>query len=265
MRYRLIYFDVDGTLVDDRRHVLASTREALGRANAAGIGIGLATGRKLDSALPHAEAVGADAPLILFNGARIQEPGTRRVLAHRNLPLRHALRALRLVKGFDIHCNVYVGDELYIESVNPTAIEYMAKDGVQAEEVGDMVDFLDTDPVKLLLIGEGGELEAFRRAYVKGRTDLPTIVRSEPTYLEILAAGTCKGSALVEVSGITGVSLDRIVAFGDNLNDVEMIEVAGLGVAMGNAHPDLKAVADVIAGTNETDAIAEVIDRLVLV
>ena len=121
MHYKLVYFDIDGTLVDGNRHILPSTLEALGRARSAGIGIGIATGRMLDSARPYAEEAKADAPLILYNGGRIQDSGTRDVLFSRNLPIRHALRAIRLLENFDIHCNCYVGDDLYIASVNERA------------------------------------------------------------------------------------------------------------------------------------------------
>lgn len=264
MHYKLVYFDIDGTLVDGNRNILPSTLKALDRLRDAGIGVGIATGRMLASAFPYVEAAKADAPLILYNGGRIQDFKTGDVHFNRNLPIRHALRAIRLLAEFDIHCNCYVGDDLYIESVNERAREFMEKENLNANPVGDLAAFLTEDPVKLLLIGESDELQAFREDYVRGESDLPHIVQSEPSYLELMAAETTKGSALAEVSVLSEVPLDEIVAFGDGPNDIEMIEAAGLGIAMGNAHPDLKARADVIAGLNDTDAIAEVLDWCIL-
>jgi len=264
MSYKLIYFDIDGTLVDGNRTILPSTLEALDRLRKAGIGIGIATGRMPVSAHPYVEAAKADAPLILYNGARIQNFKTGEVHFNRNLPIRHALRAIRLLAEFDIHCNCYVGDELYIDSVTERAEAFMAKENLSANPVGDLTAFLTEDPVKLLLIGESDELQAFREDYVRGESDLPHIVQSEPSYLELMATETTKGSALAEVSALSDVPLDEIVAFGDGPNDIEMIEAAGLGIAMGNAHPALKAKADVIAGMNDTDAISEVLDWCIL-
>jgi hydroxymethylpyrimidine pyrophosphatase-like HAD family hydrolase len=90
------------------------------------------------------------------------------------------------------------------------------------------------------------------------------VVRSEPTYLEILPAGVNKGAALSKVSEITGVPLSDMAAFGDSNNDVEMIEAAGLGVAVGNALDNLKAVADYVAAADNGLGVAEGLLKKVL-
>jgi Cof subfamily protein (haloacid dehalogenase superfamily) len=270
MRYRLIAADVDGTLVDDRRKIPPAVREALAEARAGGCHLTLATGRMYASVLPFAEAVRTDVPLILYNGAALVERGTRRVTFRRCLPLVDARLALTLLKRFPLHVNLYAGEGLYIEQVTPAATESMVKDGVQAEPVEDLVAFLHEDPVKLLCIGEPVVLEAFRVAFLVDRArrglpgQPPHLVRSEPTYLEVLPPGVNKGVALAELARQLGIPLDQVVAFGDNLNDLEMLEVAGLGVAVGNAHPDLKASADLVAGTNNEGGMAAVIREVIL-
>ncbi|HEU5393305.1 MAG TPA: HAD-IIB family hydrolase, partial [Candidatus Methylomirabilis sp.] len=92
----------------------------------------------------------------------------------------------------------------------------------------------------------------------------PHLVRSEPTYLEVLPPGVNKGVGLAEVARQLAIPLEAVVAFGDNLNDLEMVEVAGLGVAVGNAHPDLKARADLVVGTNNEGGMAAVIREVIL-
>lgn len=270
MRYRLIAADVDGTLVDDRRQIPPAVREALADALAAGCRLTLATGRMYPSVLPFAEAVATNAPLILYNGAALVERGTRRVTFRRCLPVADARLALSLLTRFPLHVNLYAGDGLYIERVTPVAAESMAKDGVQAEAVGDLVAFLKEDPVKVLCIGEAVVLEAFRVAFLAERARRgfpgppPHLVRSEPTYLEVLPPGVNKGAALAELARQLGIPLEQVVAFGDNLNDLEMVEAAGLGVAVGNAHPDVKARADLVAGTNNEGGMAAVIREVIL-
>jgi len=140
----------------------------------------------------------------------------------------------------------------------------MVKDTVYAQPVGALMDFLREDPVKLLLIGNGTVLEAFRDAYLVGLDDPPHVVRSEETYLEILARGVSKGEALTAVCQSMGIPLSAVVAFGDSYNDMEMLERAGLGVAMGTSPPAVKARAGhVTAGTRE-DGVASALWRFVL-
>jgi len=265
MLYDLIYFDVDETLVDRERRLLPGTVSALAEARRLGARLGLATGRMLASARPYAEAIEAGAPLILYNGCRVQEPLTDEVLFRRELPLSLARLALEILPGFDIHCNLYVGDSLYIESITPRAMASMKKDGVEAEPVGDLISFLRGNPVKLLLIGDGEELERFGDEYTRRlpEPDRPELVRSEPTYLEILPAGASKGDALERISAMTGVPLARIAAFGDSYNDIEMLERAGLGVAMGNSPDEVKARADVVTDTNERDGISKAMEEYI--
>ncbi len=263
--YRLIVLDVDGTLVDQERRVSADTLRVLAVARSRGIRVTLATGRMYASALPYAERIKADAPLILYNGARIQDPAAGSILYSTHLPRRQAARGLRLAQQFEVHANLYLGETIYIERVSEISRESAWKDGVEQVPVGDLVRFLEgqpDDPVKILLIGPGEKLDALASAYragAVGATDLPHLVRSEATYLEIQPRGVTKGAGLVRVCELLGIPPSAAVAFGDNLNDLEMIQTAGLGVAMGNAHADLKRAARVVAPSNEEDGVAAVL------
>ncbi len=264
-QYRLIVLDVDGTLVDRERRISTDTLRALAAAQARGIRVTLATGRMYASARPYADRIHADAPLILYNGARIQDAagGTIRYSVH--LPRTQATRGLRLAQQFDVHANLYLGERIYIDRVNEVSRESARKDGVEQVPVGDLVRFLEKqpeDPVKILLIGPGERLEALAAAYrsgAPGGSDLPHLVRSEAAYLEIQPRGITKGAGLTRLCGLLGIPASAAVAFGDNLNDLEMIQAAGLGVAMGNAHSDLKRAARIVAPNNDQDGVAAVL------
>lgn len=264
-RYRLIVLDVDGTLVDRERRISAATLRALATAQAHGIRVTLATGRMYASALPYAQQIQADAPLILYNGARIQDPAGGAILYSSHLPRAQVVRALRLAQQFDVHANLYLGESIYIERVSEVSRESARKDGVNQVPVGDLVRFLEgrvDDPVKILMIGPDGRLEALAAAYRadgSGAEELPHLVRSEATYLEIQPRGTSKGAGLIRVCGLLGIPASATMAFGDNLNDLEMIQAAGLGVAMGNAHADVKRAARVVAPSNDEDGVAAVL------
>ena len=265
--FRLIVLDVDGTLVDHERRISPATLRALAEAKAAGIRATLATGRMYASALPYAGRIGADAPLILCNGARIQDPASGEYLFSAHLPKHHAIRGLRLARELGLHVNLYLGEEVYIERVSQTSRASARKDGVEQVVVGDLTRFLDGQPadaVKILLIGPDERLEDFARDYCSGGEDLPSVVRSEPTYLEIMPRGVSKGAALIRLCDLLGIPTSTSAAFGDGMNDLEMIQVAGLGVAMGNAHDDLKRAARILAPSNNADGVAEVLWEHVL-
>ena len=262
--YKLIVLDVDGTLVDCERRISSRNLKALEAAKRKGLRITLASGRNYDSITPFAKAVEVNAPLILYNGCRLQDFQTRRILEDHLLPLIQAQRALRLLPGFKLHVNLYLHDRVLIREVTETARTSMKKDNVFAEPVGDLLSFLKDDPTKLLLIGEPLELERFRRAYLQDVASPPELVNSEPEYLEILPAGVSKGAALLSLCSRLEILPQEVVAFGDGLNDLEMVKFAGLGVAMKNAHPELKAAASYVTGSNEEDGVALAVEKFIL-
>jgi len=262
--YKLIVADVDGTLVDRERRLSHRTREALAAAKAQGVKVTLASGRSYDSITPFAKAVEVNAPLILYNGCRIQDFKTRRIFEDHRLPLLQAQRALKLLRGYDLHVNLYLHDQVFIRAVTEAAKTSMRKDNVTAEPVGDLLAFLKDDPTKLLLIGEPKRLEDFRRRYLEDLSSPPELVNSEPDYLEILPAGVSKGAALLSLCRQLDVLPQEVAAFGDGLNDLEMILHAGLGVAMSNAHPALKKAATYITASHDADGVAQAIQRFIL-
>ena len=262
MKIRLCYFDVDETLVDSSRRIVPELERALARCRQAGVRLSLATGRMYESALPYARAISADAPLVLCNGGRIHDPDTGAVLHSRTLAIEEAHRVLGLVKRHHLHVNLYLNDRIYIDHENETSRESAEKDGVVQILVGDLSSFLDGEPMKLLIIGPGHKLEALRAEY-EAQPHQSEVVRSEPTYLEILPQGVSKGSALSEVSRLTGIPLSEIAAFGDSNNDLELLQAAGLGIAVANALPNLKAAADRTATQPRGLGVAEQLELLV--
>ena len=262
--YKLVVMDVDGTLVDRERRISARNAKALVAARQRGIRLTLASGRSFESITPFAKAIGVDAPLILYNGCRLQDFPSKRILEDHRLPLIQAQRALKLLPRFDLHVNLYIYDRVFIREVTEAAKASMKKDNVTAEPVGDLLVFLKEDPTKLLLIGEPRLLERFRREYLEDMTSPPELVNSEPDYLEILPAGVSKGQALISLCSRLDILPQEVVAFGDGLNDLEMLKWAGLGVAMGNAHPELKAAAGYVTEGNEEDGVAKAIEKYIL-
>lgn len=265
MRHRFLLFDLDGTLLDSQRRIRPRNLATLTALMADGVGVGFATGRPPRATRPYVERLRPTGPLVCFNGAVTWDVRSRAVLdAHRLRP-EVALAALALARERGVHANLYLDDDIYIEAVTDVSLASAHKDGVEQVPVGPLDEWLAARadaPVKVLFIAEPAKLPPLAAAIRDRCGEEVVLVNSEPDYLELLPDGVNKGVGLDALCRHRGIAPADVIAFGDNLNDLEMIERAGVGVAMGNAHERLRAAADVVIGSNDSDAIAEYLEGL---
>lgn len=264
VRCRLLVVDIDGTLVNAAREITPQVRAAVAAAQSRGVRVCLATGRIWPSAKQFVERLGADSPAILYNGGLVYDFAHDEIWLRRPLALDQAKDVLRILRRHPtVQPHLYTDDRVYVPAMNELTETYQGKDGLRAEPVGDLADWLKKDPMKILIIGERPALEA-----VVGDIHLLPYpvnhVFSETIYLEILPPGVDKGTALQAVAARLGLRREEIIAVGDNLNDLAMIEYAGLGVAMANAPEALRARADFVAPSNNDHGLQEVIERFIL-
>jgi Cof subfamily protein (haloacid dehalogenase superfamily) len=216
------------------------------------------------SAGPWIHALGVDSPAILYNGGQVLDFASGRTLYERRLPAAAARAALELVRRDpEVQPHLYVDDRVLVERPHPLTDAYTADDGLAAEVVPSFEPLLARDPHKVLVIGTRDRIEALQRA-VRDEALPVHAVQSEPVYLEILPPGVSKGEALRAMLDALGLTPAETIAIGDNWNDAEMIEAAGLGVAMGHAPAALRARADYVCGTADEEGVREVIERFVL-
>lgn len=268
MLYRLLVADIDGTLVNAAREITPPVLSAVRAAQAAGVRVCLATGRIWPSARAFVEGLGADPPIILYNGGMVYDFARDEVWFRAPLPRQHATDVLRIVRRHPaVQPHLYVDDGVYVPRMTAATLAYQRKDSLQARVVGDLADWLEADPdrvpMKILNIGERTALEAVARE-IEALPCRVNHVFSEIDYLEILPPGVSKGAALQAAAGRLGVGPEAVIAVGDNLNDLAMIEYAGLGVAMANAPEALRARADFVAPSNDDHGLQHVIERFVL-
>lgn len=256
----LLLFDLDGTLLTRERSIHPANLEVLTELMERGVWVSLATGRPPRSVKRYAEMLRPNAPLIHFNGAVVRDWQSGEVIEKQNLQREDALAALSIGSELGIHANVYVGDEIFIEKWSAVSEASEIKDGVPQTVVGNLNKYLTDekgDPIKIMFIGEPSVLPGLERA-LRGALDSPcTLVNSEPNYLEMLPAGVTKATGARALAAHLGITLDDAIAFGDNKNDIELLEACGHGVAMANAVPALVERANETIGDHDTAAIAD--------
>jgi Cof subfamily protein (haloacid dehalogenase superfamily) len=263
-RYRLLVVDLDGTVRSRVHGITAGVRAAVAAARARGVRVCVATGRMWRSAEPWVRALGADSPVILYNGGQVLDFAAGRTLYERRLPLAAARAALALIRRDPgVQPLLYLHDRVYAERQDPLVDAYAVDDGLTYELVPAFDPLLTDDPHKILVIGPADRIGTLQSTVRAARLPVHD-VQSEPVYLEILPPGISKGTAMEAMLAALGIAAEETIAVGDNWNDVEMIETAGLGVAMGRAPEGVRARADYVCGTAEDDGVREVIERFVL-
>ncbi|TVX87099.1 Cof-type HAD-IIB family hydrolase [Paenibacillus agilis] len=242
-KYALLALDMDGTLLDDDHVVSQETANAIAEAQQAGVTVMLSTGRAIQNALPYAEELGLNGPLIVVNGSEIWR--NPQELYMRYLLDRDAVQQmLNLSEKYDTWFWAYSTKALY--NREKWSGEVDQEDWLKFGYYNEDVDVLSSILAELQAIG-GLEL-----------------TNSALTNIEINPAGISKASGIRTVCELLGIEMSQVVAVGDSLNDLAVIQQAGLGVAMGNAQDAVKQAADVVVASNNEHGVAEVIRRFIL-
>lgn len=262
MTYKLVAIDLDDTLLRNDLTISDRTKRAIAAAMDKGTLVTFATGRMYRSALPYALDLGLDLPLITYQGALVKYADGR-LVHHRPIELPIAQEVIELGKQWGIHVNVYLNDELYMEKVTQWGKNYATRVRVPIN-ILDLPARLKQDPTKILFLAEPEVLDEVIQKLAERFSEAINLTKSQATFLEISHPKATKGNALKELAESLKINREEIIAIGDNLNDLDMINYAGCGVAIGNAVQALKEVADLVTNSNDDDGVAEVIEKLVL-
>jgi Cof subfamily protein (haloacid dehalogenase superfamily) len=266
---RMIALDIDGTLVDDDLALGERTLAAVAEAVQRDIRVSLVTGRMTSSALQFATTLGLRDPIVGYQGALAREIPRRpdlagRLLRHIPLPpdiAREAVAWSRSV-GLDPHANHL--EALIIPADDPRVDDYSAFLGTRAVRVPDLERWIQKPITKIVAVGAPGRpnsLLAAARKRFEGRADVTV---AHPRFLEFVAPGVSKGQAIRWLARRQRISLEQVLAIGDQLNDVEMIAAVGHGTAMPHAPAEVIAVARYVAPPLTEEGAAEVIERIAL-
>jgi hypothetical protein len=254
--------DLDGTLIGRDATLGPRTRAAITRSRDAGVPVLVATGRMFRSVEPYLEQGGIDDPVVCYQGAAVVDPKTREFLLHEPLDVHVAREAVAVLLEHGLPPNVYVDDELYVARETEYSRAYSGFQHLPVTEVGDLLAWLERPPTKLVAVAEPDVLAAVRRDVERRLDGRAFVTTSLPHLLEIGNPGVTKGSGLAFVAAELGLDVEHVVAFGDGENDVELLDVAGFGVAIEGAHPRLQAIADWTCPGPEREGVAGVIEAV---
>jgi len=245
--YELLVCDLDGTLIDHSMALEPALVAAFKRAAAAGLGITIATGRMPLSVDFYREALDVRLPIIYYNGGLIRDTAGMELLRC-ELPRGILARVREVFSAAPVHPIFFRDEQLYCLDRTLPIRQFCDDEGLRAHVIPDPEDFFRLGAfMKGLFIGHRRDLVVLRADLEGLLGDDARLVHTAEHYLELLPVASTKGAALAHLAAHLGVPLARVVAVGDHDNDIEMVEVAGLGVAMAHAPASVRAVADRVA------------------
>jgi Cof subfamily protein (haloacid dehalogenase superfamily) len=267
---RLLVLDLDGTIVDDSNRIRDSVLQAIQSAQHHGVAVAIATGRRFQSSLLTYDSLGSTLPLICYEGALIREPYTGLVRRHWPLEPRVAAQLLDhaelLNLGDRVSVHFYTQDDVYVSNLNDAAIKYFEGSSVEPIVVSDLRQVLNREPMKMMMLSDDAQVIAQLSSGLKN-SDSRTQVKQYKSIalLEVFHPAVNKRLAVSYLAEeVMSLRPENVMTIGDDFTDIEMLQYAGIGVAMGNAHLEVRAAADWVTTTIEEDGVARAIDRWIL-
>jgi hypothetical protein len=272
---KLLAIDIDGTLIDSRGVLPEANRRAIVDASERGVEIALATGRRYDFAKPIFEQLPAPLTLILSNGAVVKTKDGETLQRHL-LPREIALEVLQRVPGYRDGSAVVFdrpreGQVVFevIDWEHPRHERFFASNRPFLAESNPLESCLTEDPIQVMFTGDCRAMrDVFDdlQTFSEGRfaVALTEYQHRDFSLVDVIRAGVCKGTALREWADAQGYARDEVMAIGDNLNDLEMLEFAGTPVVMGNAADGLKSRGWTVTADNDNAGLAAAIETFVL-
>lgn len=240
--------DLDGTLVARDLSWAQGLPQAIAGLSLAGVRTVVCTGRMLQSARRVVARLGVtEGPVVCYQGALVADLETGEWLRHLPMAGDAAAEVVRHVAGMGRQVNAYIDDRLYVEQVTEWALRYAEHVEVGIDTVADLEsEVVRRPPTKLVLVTSPGDVEAILAGLQERWRGRLYVVRSQPEYIEFVDASVSKSEALAWLCARLGVAREQVVALGDGMNDVDMLEWAGLGVAVAEAAEAVRAAADLV-------------------
>ncbi len=268
MKKRLLFLDLDGTLLNDAKQITPGNREALERTLKRGHGVIITTGRPLKSALEQSRRLGLDKPgcyTIAYNGAMVYDWSKGDKVFQQALTIPSVIRLFEKANEIGEHIQTYDSFDVLVEpqGEDDALRRYCQMVSMTYRVIDDVHTDLQEDPVKCLVINyEKNDGLEVMQSWIQENMPQMDCFFSCPQFLEVVPKGMNKGEAVKMLCKLLDVEIENAVACGDAANDLAMLKAAGIGVAMANGSDEVKAVADYITPRdNNHDGVAEAADK----
>lgn len=267
---RLLVLDIDGTIADESNRIRDSVVQSIHSAQRRGVAVAIATGRRYQPSLRACESIGSTLPLICYEGAVIREPDTGLVLRHWPLEPRVAVQMLdhaeQLSRSGRVSVHFYIQDDLYVSNLNEASIRYLEGSNVEPIVLGDLRQMVNRAITKVIALSDDEQVIARLSNTLKDSHSRTQVKQYKSiTFLEAFHPAVSKGLAVSYLAEeIMGLRRENVMAVGDDFTDIEMLQYAGIGVAMGHAPAAVKASADWVTTTIEEDGVAKAVERWIL-
>ncbi len=259
MKQYLIAIDLDGTLLTEQKSISKHNKQVIKKAIQMGHIVCIATGRPYRASQMYYQELQLNTPMVNFNGAFIHHPHNKEFgFYHTPLELTTAKTIIETCEAFQVkNIMVEIIDDFYIRYYDEVLIKTFTM-GESPIKFGNLHHILTDHPTSILIHPQDNHVEQLRKLLKTAHAEVinQRVWGAPWNVIEIVKAGLNKAIGLEKIAQYYSIPKERIIAFGDEDNDLEMIEYAGIGVAMGNAIPQLKTIADKITLTNELDGIA---------
>ena len=263
---KLIALDVDGTIMDKNFNISSQVKTAVKKSIEKGIHVLIATGRMYSATVPIAKHLGLKTPLIVYQGSLIQEfYESDRILMHHTVPSDVSLQVIKDLREYGIQINAYLNDKLYIENESAILVEYAAKRNITLYKVDNFDNIDKFEPTKILGMHYDTELiDKVRNELKEKYKNLINITKSTPNFCEFVNNNCSKANSVLFLANKWNIDQSQIMAIGDQENDLEMLKIAEIGIAMGNGDKGLQDMADYVTESVDNNGVAHAIEKFVL-
>lgn len=265
MKYKAVISDLDGTLLNSNHTISQYTQEIIRKIVAKGIKFYIATGRHHLDAVAFKNMLGLDSFLISSNGAKVHDKDNKEIFSI-SIPSETTAELINITSSTTAHKSIYADDTWYVEKPLDMAEEFH-KESLFTYTVEPFENLKNQNITKIFFISEDEEeLSILHSKIDKKLKDKVAITLSLSSCLEVMNLGVSKGNAIKNMLNLEGIDLEDAVAFGDGLNDYEMLSVVGKGCLMGNHTPKLKHLLphNEVVKSNDEDGVANKLKELFL-
>ncbi len=259
---KMIATDIDGTILKWGLDFSPKMIECIEKLKKSGIKIVLVTGRMHVAALPVAQRLGLNTPIISYQGGLIKDCDNK-TLFQKNLSNEYAKEIIKWARKNNIHINLYLDDKLYVEKDNDIVKSYT--DGKFIDYTVCSFDDLEIENVNKILAIDLKNPDKVTNWVNELRIKYPDlyIVKSTPYFCEIGSGEAKKSLGVQFLCNLWGIKKEEVLTIGDQNNDIDLIQAGGIGVAMGNGTPELKECADFITDTVDNDGFVKAVEKFI--